>query len=150
MYILKVYSIHCTLRKNTTVTKNFFQTLFLLLRAPTHNSFTFNLRSLYVLKHKVGFSKTACGIFHFPFHFVFIKTYFFVNKMHGLENIIPFKIKIIEKPQRFAPRSLIFKLQQEVLKFNDFCVSWSSPKTDLVKNFLNSENRNFENFSFSQ
>ena len=150
MYILKVYSIPCTLRKNTTVTKIFFQTLFLLLRAPTHNSFTFNLRSLYALKHKVGFSKTACGIFHFPFHFVFIKTYFFVNKMHGLENIIPLKIKIIEKPQSFAPRSLIFKLQQEVLKFNDFCVSWSSPKTDLVKNFLNLENRNFENFSFSQ
>ena len=27
----------------------------------------------------------------------------------------------------FAPRPLIFKLQQ-VLKFNDVCVSWSSPK----------------------
>ena len=32
----------------------------------------------------------------------------------------------------FAPRRLIFKLQQEVLKFNDICVSWSSPKSDLV------------------
>ena len=28
----------------------------------------------------------------------------------------------------FAPRPLIFKLQQEVLKFNDICVSSSSPK----------------------
>ena len=28
----------------------------------------------------------------------------------------------------FAPRSLIFKLQQEVLKFNDIFVCWSSPK----------------------
>ena len=28
----------------------------------------------------------------------------------------------------FAPRPLIFKLQQEILKFNDICVSWSSPK----------------------
>ena len=28
----------------------------------------------------------------------------------------------------FAPRRLIFKLQQEVLKFNDICVSWGSPK----------------------
>ena len=28
----------------------------------------------------------------------------------------------------FAPRPLIFKLQQELLKFNDICVSWSSPK----------------------
>ena len=42
--------------------------------------------------------------------------------------------------KRFAPRPLIFKLQQEVLKFNDICVSWSSPKTDLETNFLNLEN----------
>ena len=40
----------------------------------------------------------------------------------------------------FAPRLLIFKLHQEVLKFNDICVSWSSPKTDLKTNFLNLEN----------
>ena len=31
-----------------------------------------------------------------------------------------------------------FKLQQEVLTFNMY-VSWSSPKTDLVKNFSNLE-----------
>ena len=36
----------------------------------------------------------------------------------------------------FAPRPLIFKLQQEVLKFNDIFMSWSSPKTDLETNFL--------------
>ena len=47
----------------------------------------------------------------------------------------------------FAPRPLIFKLQQEVLKFNDICVSWSSPKTDVATNFLNPENRSFENVS---
>ena len=35
----------------------------------------------------------------------------------------------------FAPRLLIFKLQKEVLKFNDICMSWSFPKTDLVKKF---------------
>ena len=29
--------------------------------------------------------------------------------------------------QSFAPRLLIFKLQQEDWKFNDICVSWSSP-----------------------
>ena len=28
----------------------------------------------------------------------------------------------------FAPGPLSFKLQQEVLKFNDICVTWSSPK----------------------
>ena len=50
----------------------------------------------------------------------------------------------------FATRPLIFNLQQEVLKFNDICLSWSSPKTDLVTNFLNLENRSFENVIFSQ
>ena len=50
----------------------------------------------------------------------------------------------------FAPRPLILKLQQEVLKFNYICVSWSSPKTDLVTSFLNVENRSFENVRLSQ
>ena len=50
----------------------------------------------------------------------------------------------------FVPRILIFKLQQEFLKFNDICVSRSSPKTDLETNFLNLENRSFENVSFFQ
>ena len=36
--------------------------------------------------------------------------------------------------QTFAPRSLIFKLQDEVLKFNDIRVSLSSPKPDLELN----------------
>ena len=76
------------------------------------------------------------------------KFIFLFNKMYGyflwLQNfIIPFIIP-------FAPRTLIFKLQQEVLKFNGICVNWSSRKTDLVTNFLNFENRNFDNASFSQ
>ena len=45
-----------------------------------------------------------------------------------------------------APRPLIFKLQEKVLKFNDISVSW---KTDMVTNFLNLKNRCFENVSFS-
>ena len=62
-------------------TKNtpFFSFFFL-----THHSFTFNLRFLYELQHKVRVSKTVCGIFHFRFHFVFNKVYIFFNKMHGL------------------------------------------------------------------
>ena len=48
----------------------------------------------------------------------------------------------------FVTRPLIFKLQQEVLKSNDICVTWSSPKTDLVTNLLNLENSSFENVSF--
>ena len=39
--------------------------------------------------------------------------------------------------------------QQEVLKLNDISVSWSSPKTDLETDFLNSEIRSFENVLFS-
>ena len=44
------------------VTKN---ALFFLSRAATHHSFTFNLRFLYELKHKVRLSKTVSWIFHF-------------------------------------------------------------------------------------
>ena len=40
----------------------------------------------------------------------------------------------------FAPRSLTFKLEQEVLKFDDIC---------MVTNFLSLENRSFEDVSFS-
>ena len=50
----------------------------------------------------------------------------------------------------FASRPLIFKLKQEVLKFIDICMSLSFPKIDLETNFLNLENRSFENVSFSQ
>ena len=39
-----------------------------------------------------------------------------------------------------ALRPLIFKLQQEVLKFIDISVSWGSPKTDPETKFLNLEN----------
>ena len=46
-----------------------------------------------------------------------------------LDVIIPLKIKIIKKPQHtFAHRPSIFKLQQEVLRLNDICVSLGSPK----------------------
>ena len=46
---------------------------FFLSRARTHHSFTFNLRFLYELKHKVRLSKTVCEIHHFQFCFIFIK-----------------------------------------------------------------------------
>ena len=58
--------------------------LFFLSRTPTHHSFTFNLRFLNELKHKVRLSKTVSGIFHFRFRSVFIKVCFFFNKMQGL------------------------------------------------------------------
>ena len=43
-----------------------------------------------------------------------------------------------------APRPL---LQADVLKINGVCVSRSSPKIDLVTNFLNPGYRSFENVS---
>ena len=54
--------------------------LFFLSRAPTHDNFTFNLRFLYELKHKVSLSKIVCRIFYFRFRFVFIKIYVFVQQ----------------------------------------------------------------------
>ena len=137
-------------------TKN---TLSILSQAPTHHSFTFNLRFSCELKHKVPLFKTVCGIFHFWFRFVFfvfIKVYVLVQQnpwtLWLWNFIIPFKIKVIKikAAHSFAPRPLIFKLKQEVLKFNDIYMSWSSPKIDLETNFLDLENRSFENVSFSQ
>ena len=54
--------------------------LFFLSQALTHNSFTFNLRFLYELKHKVHLSKTVCGIFYFRFLFILINVYTFVQQ----------------------------------------------------------------------
>ena len=33
---------------------------------------------------------------------------------------------------------------------NDICMSWNSPKTDMETNFLDLDNRSFENINFSQ
>ena len=54
--------------------------LFFLSEAPIHHGFTFNLRFLYELEHKVRLSKTVYGIFHFRFCFVFINVYNFVEQ----------------------------------------------------------------------
>ena len=87
MYILKVYSVHFTLRSNTNVkkvlsdklngTKN---ALFFFLRELRLISFTFNLQFLYELKRKVRLFKTVCGIFHVRFRSIFIKVYDFVQQ----------------------------------------------------------------------
>ena len=86
--------------------------LFFLSRAPTHHSFTFNLRFLYELKHKVRLSKTVCGIFHFRCRFVFIKVYIFAGQnawtLWFKNVIISFKIKTIEKPHIYLLSDLWF------------------------------------------
>ena len=63
--------------EKTNGTKN---VLFFYSRAPTHHSFTFNLRFLNELKLKVRLSKTVYGIFHFRFRFIFIKVFIFVQQ----------------------------------------------------------------------
>ena len=71
------------LKKNpldkTNGTKN---SLFLLSRAPTHHSFTFNLRLLYEMKHEFRLSKTLLSILD-P-DLLLLKFRFSFNKMHGL------------------------------------------------------------------
>ena len=75
-------------------TKN---TFFFLSRAPTHHSFTFNLRFLYEVKLKVRLSKGMRRIFHFQF------ISFSTRSMDSLtlKRHIPFRTKILEKPHKF-------------------------------------------------
>ena len=137
MYILNVYSMQYTFRWNTNVRKFPLDKIsstknpcFFLLRAPTHHSCTLNLWFLYELKHKVRLSKTLCGVFHFWI--------FLFSKIHGLfyfkTSCFLSKLNDRKATQSFAPRPLIFKLQQEVWKFSDICMCWRPPKTDLVTN----------------
>ena len=129
--------------------------LYFLWEAPTCYSFTFNLQFLYGLKHKVRLCKTFCRIFYFPFHFLFIKVYIFVQQdaesiSLTLKRHNSFQNENNRKATHsFAPRPLIFNLQQ-VWKFNDICVSWSFQRIKLGINFLNLENRSFENVNFCQ
>ena len=59
--------------------------LFFLSRAPTHQSFTFNLRFLYDLKHKLWLSKTVCvAVSIFDSVSFSLKFIFLFSKMHGL------------------------------------------------------------------
>ena len=93
--------------------------LFFLSQVPTKNGFTFNLRFLYELKHKICLFEFMCGISHFRFRFVFIEVYIFVGSL-TLKRHNSFQNEINRKvTHSFAPRPLIFKLQQEVLKFRD-------------------------------
>ena len=48
--------------------------------------------------------------------------------MHGLFDMIFFKIKIMEKPHTvLLPDLLFFKLQQNVLAFIDLCAGFGAP-----------------------
>ena len=90
----------------------------------------------------VRLSKTICGMFYFRFRLVFVKLYIFVQQKASTLWILKRHNSFENKNNRkathsFAPRPLILKLQQEVWKFNDIYVSWSSPDSFLETNFLN-------------
>ena len=127
-----------------------------LLRAPTHQSFTLTSRFLYELKHRVYICETVCGIFHVWFRLVFIRVNIFVQQEAWtvwLYNVmISFKIEITEKPYTVLLPDLCFLSFKNIIliKFNDICLSWNSPKTDLETNFLNFKNQSFEYTTFSQ
>ena len=79
---------------------------------------------------------------HFPFSILFSfywSLHFCSTKCTDsltVKRLNSFQTKNNEKATHdFAPRSLIFKLQQKVLKSNDIFVSCSSPKTELMTNF---------------
>ena len=52
----------------------------ILLRAPTHQSFTLNSRFLSELKYKAHPSKSVHNFFYFRFCLIFIKVYSFVQE----------------------------------------------------------------------
>ena len=86
------------------------------------------------LKLYVGFSISKSVSFLLKLIFVF-------NNMHGFFHIIRDNCfqngNNRKSTHSFAPKSLIFKLQLQVLKFNDICVSWSFPKLTWWQILLN-------------
>ena len=124
-------------------------------QALTHHNFAFNSWFLYKLRHKLHLSKTVCGTFHFQFHLFLIKVCIFFSTKSmdslNLKRHNSFSNKNNRKPTHsFAPRPMIFKLQQEVQKFSDICESWCSQKIDLKTNFLILGNWSVESVDFSQ
>ena len=74
--------------------------------------------------------KVRVGFFIFSLPFRFIKVYIFAQQKHVLFTSLHHSFQnenTMTAIHSFAPRPLIFKLQQ-VLKFDDIFVSWSSPK----------------------
>ena len=112
--------------------------LFFLWRAPTHHSRTFDSQFSYELKHIIYLSKTDCV---WGFLFSIPSLYFYSTKNMDSLTLNCHNSFQNEKNRKathsFAPRPMIFKLQKEVWKFSDICLSWSSLKTDLETSFLN-------------
>ena len=92
----------------TNVRKN---ALFFLSRISTHHSLIFNSRLKFTFCSKISMESLT------------LKRH---NSFQNQNNR--------KSTNAFAPIPLIFNVKQKVLKFNDICVSWSSPKTGLVTN----------------
>ena len=107
-------------------TKNAF---FFLSRAPSRNSFTFNLRFSNELKYKVRLSKTVCEVYHIWFRFAFIIqqsawTLWLWNV------IIPSKTKIMEKPRKvLLPDLWLLSCKK------NFKIQWYVRQLELPKNW---------------
>ena len=139
IYIPKVYSIHTIHWDKTEMLKRFpsdktndtKKALCFLSRAPTHHNFTFNLwfwsTRFVPLKLCVGFSIFDSVSFLLKFIFLF-------NKMDGFFTL---KQNFFTK---FCSQTCYFKVETRSFKIQWY-LSWSSPKTDLVTNFLNPQNK---------
>ena len=162
MHILKVYSIHYTLRYNTSVKKSFLWTKQMIQKMPSFFLHKPQLITVLLLicDSYMSWSTSFVSlktVWNFPFliPFRFYQSLNFCSTRYmdflALKRLNSFQISNNRKTTNsFAPRPLIFKLQGEVLKFNDICVSWNSLKTDLETIFFNLRNRSFKNASFSQ
>ena len=91
-------------------------------------------------------------VWFYIFDFISFLSKFLALKCHfSFENLKHKKNKKRKKKNTCScsQTPLVFKLQQEVLKSSDIYVSCRSPKLNWKTNFLNLENRSFENVSFS-
>ena len=78
VYSESVFNTQCIEIKQNKRYKN---AVVFLSQAPTQQSFTFNLRFLFELEHKIPRPcKTVCGIFHFRLGFFFINVHIFFQQ----------------------------------------------------------------------
>ena len=128
-----------SLKKNKRYKKS---TLF--SRAPTHQSFTFNLQLLYELKNMIHVSKTVYGLFNFQFRLIFIKVYIFVQQKAWI-------LKRHNSFQNYISRKATHSFWR--LKVQWYLLDPELPKTspgDELFKFRKSKYQSFEYVTFSQ
>ena len=146
MYILKVCSIHYTVRQNTNVKKIISGWNKRYKKCPLFSFVSSNSSQFYfailVWAEAQWFVSLKLCVRFFNFDSVsFLLKFTFICSIKYMDSLTlkrhnSFKIKIIEKPM--------------TVLLPDLYVSWNSLKTDLKTNFLSLENSSFENLTFSQ